>query len=104
MPAFENYRLRQITVGKVDQFIKTLASTKSYSTAKQARTVLSLVLGLAVRYGALRENPVRDIASRGRDGRHRPSRSQRACVRAPPPSATIRFRRVRGRRTRAASR
>ena len=62
MPAFENYALREITVRKVDQFIKTLASTKSYSTAKQARTVLSLVLGLAVRYDALRENPVRDIA------------------------------------------
>ena len=62
MPAFEHYTLREISVRKVDQFIKTLAATKSYSTAKQARTVLSLVLGLAVRYEALRENPVRDIA------------------------------------------
>ena len=62
MPAFENYALREISVRKVDQFIKTLAATKSYSTAKQARTVLSLALGLAVRYDALRENPVRDIA------------------------------------------
>lgn len=47
---------------KVDQFLKTLAATKSYSTAKQARTVLSLAFGLAVRYDALRENPVRDMA------------------------------------------
>ena len=62
MPAFKNYTLREITVRKVDQFIKTLAATKSYSTAKQARTVLSLAFGLAVRYDALRENPVRDIA------------------------------------------
>lgn len=62
MPAFESHTLREITVRKVDQFIKTLASTKSYSTAKQARTVLSLVFGLAVRYDAIRENPVRDIA------------------------------------------
>jgi integrase len=62
MPAFENYTLREISVRKVDQFIKTLAATKSYSTAKQARTVLSLAFGLAVRYDALRENPVRDIA------------------------------------------
>lgn len=62
LPAFANYTLREISVRKVDQFIKTLASTKSYSTAKQARTVLSLSLGLAVRYDALRENPVRDIA------------------------------------------
>lgn len=49
MPAFEHYLLREITVRKVDQFIKTLATTKSYSMAKQARTVLSLALGLAVR-------------------------------------------------------
>jgi integrase len=62
MPAFANYSLREINVRKVDQFIKTLASTKSYSYAKQARTVLSLAFGLAVRYDALRENPVRETA------------------------------------------
>ena len=62
LPAFEHYALREISVRKVDQFIKTLAKTKSYSMAKQARTVLSLVFGLAVRYDAIRENPVRDTA------------------------------------------
>ena len=60
MPAFEHFTLREITVSRVDQFIKTLATTRSYSTAKQARTVLSLALGLAVRYEALAKNPVRD--------------------------------------------
>jgi integrase len=39
-----------------------MAKAKSYSTAKQAKTVLSLALGLAVRYDALRENPVRETA------------------------------------------
>lgn len=58
MPAFEHYVLREITVRKVDQFIKTLATTKSYSMAKQARTVLSLAFGLAVRYDAVAKNPV----------------------------------------------
>ena len=62
MPAFESHALREINVRKVDQFIKKLASAKSYSTAKQARTVLSLAFGLAVRYDALKENPVRGIA------------------------------------------
>lgn len=62
LPAFEHYSLREISVRKVDQFIKTLAKTKSYSMAKQARTVLSLAFGLAVRYDAIRENPVRDTA------------------------------------------
>lgn len=62
LPVFESYALREITVRKVDQFIKTLATTKSYSMAKQARTVLSLAFGLAVRYDALEKNPVRDTA------------------------------------------
>ncbi|GAA3539449.1 tyrosine-type recombinase/integrase [Nocardioides daeguensis] len=62
LPVFEGYSLREITVGKVDQFIKRLATAKSYSTAKQARTVLSLAFGLAVRYDALEKNPVRDTA------------------------------------------
>ena len=62
MPAFEHHALREISVRKVDQFIKTLAKTNSYSMAKQARTVLSLAFGLAVRYDAMRENPVRDSA------------------------------------------
>jgi len=60
MPAFEHYLLREVTVRQVDQFIKTLAATKSYSMAKQARTVLSLAFGLAVRYDAIPKNPVRD--------------------------------------------
>jgi integrase len=60
MPAFEHYFLREITVRQVDQFIKTLAATKSYSMAKQARTVLSLAFGMAVRYDAIPKNPVRD--------------------------------------------
>lgn len=60
MPAFEHYVLREITVRKVDQFIKTLAMSKSYSMAKQARTVLSLAFGLAVRFDAIPKNPVRD--------------------------------------------
>jgi integrase len=62
MPVFEGYALREITVRKVDQFIKRLAMNKSYSMAKQARTVLSLAFGLAVRYDALETNPVWDTA------------------------------------------
>jgi len=59
LPAFEHFVLREITVRKVDQFIKTLAARKSHSTAKQARTVLSLAFGLAVRYEAIHRNPGR---------------------------------------------
>lgn len=62
MPTFEHLTLREITVGRVDRFLKSLASAKSYSTAKQAKTVLSLAFGLAVRYDALQTNPVRETA------------------------------------------
>lgn len=62
LPVFEHYALREITVGRVDRFLKALAASKSYSTAKQAKTVLSLAFGLAVRYDALRENLVRETA------------------------------------------
>jgi len=62
MPTFEHLTLREITVGRVDRFLKSLASSKSYSTAKQAKTVLSLAFGLAVRYDALPTNPVRETA------------------------------------------
>lgn len=62
VPAFEGYALREITVSKVDRFLKGLVANKSYSMAKQARTVLSLAFGLAVRYDALQKNPVREAA------------------------------------------
>ncbi len=59
MPAFEHYSLREITVGRVDRFLKAQAKT-SYSMAKQSKTVLSLAFGLAVRYEAIHRNPVRE--------------------------------------------
>lgn len=60
MPAFEHLILREITVSRVDRFLKHLAANKSYAAAKHARTVLSLAFGLAVRYDALVQNPVRE--------------------------------------------
>ena len=59
MPAFEHYSLREITVSRGDRFLKAQAQ-KSYSMAKQSKTVLSLAFGLAVRYEAIHRNPVRE--------------------------------------------
>lgn len=59
MPAFEHYSLREITVAKVDRFLKAQRRV-SYSMAKQCKTVLSLAFGLAVRYEAMARNPVRE--------------------------------------------
>ncbi|NLC98371.1 MAG: site-specific integrase, partial [Actinomycetales bacterium] len=61
VPAFEHYSLREITVAKVDRFLKLQGRT-SYSMAKQCKVVLGLAFGLAVRYEAMARNPVRETA------------------------------------------
>jgi len=61
MPAFEHFQLREITVSKVDRFLKR-QQQKSYSIAKQSKVVLSLAFGLAVRYEAMYRNPVRETS------------------------------------------
>lgn len=60
VPAFEHYALREITIGRIEPFLKALAANKSCSYAKQAKTVLNLALGLAARYEAITKNPVRE--------------------------------------------
>ncbi|GAA1953300.1 tyrosine-type recombinase/integrase [Nocardioides panacihumi] len=57
LPAFEHYTLREISISKVDRFLKAQA-TLSYSRAKHAKLVLSLCLGLALRWEAIARNPV----------------------------------------------
>lgn len=62
MPAFGNLTLREIGVARCDHFLKQLAK-QSYNRAKQARVVLRLALGLAVRHEVLPRNPM-DYVSR----------------------------------------
>lgn len=57
LDAFQHYSLREISVSRVDQFLKHQAA-KSYSRAKHAKVVLGLALGLAARYDAIPHNPV----------------------------------------------
>ena len=59
MPAFEHYTLREVTIGRIEPFLKSLAANKSYSYPKQAKTVLNLALGLAA------QRPVEDLADVG---------------------------------------
>ena len=61
MPAFENFTVRELTVARIDRFLK-VQRAKSYSQAKQSRTILSMLLGFAVRRGVIAANPVKDIA------------------------------------------
>ena len=61
MPAFEHLTLREVGVARCDRFLKQLAR-ESYSKAKQARVVLRLAFGLAVRHEILPRNPMDHVA------------------------------------------
>ena len=57
MPTFENYTLREMSISKIDRFLKAQAKV-SYSRAKHSKVVLNLALGLALRYEAIPRNPL----------------------------------------------
>ena len=57
LPTLRTFLLREITVGRVDQFLKRQA-TVSYARAKHSRVVLSLLFGYALRHDAIDRNPV----------------------------------------------
>nr|WP_300146157.1 hypothetical protein [Propionicimonas sp.] len=76
MPAFEHLTLREIGVARCDRFLKQLARL-SHNRAKQARVVLRLALGLAVRHEVLPRNPL-DSVSRLRRDPTSPTRSPRS--------------------------
>jgi integrase len=61
LPGIGELRLREVTVPRLDRLIQTLVLHVGTGTAKTARTVVSGVLGLAVRHGAVPTNPARDI-------------------------------------------
>lgn len=71
LPAFEHLTLREIGVARCDQFLKQLAK-RSYNRAKQARGVLRLAFGLAVRHEILPRNPL-DHVARLRQPAHTPN-------------------------------
>lgn len=69
LPALGEVRLGEITTPLVDSVIRSIRQRVGPPTAKSSRTVISGVLNLAVRHGAIVTNPVRDvetIASRPR--------------------------------------
>lgn len=62
LPGVGNLRVREATVSRLDAFVKATARNTGAPTAKLCVSVLSGIMGLAVRHGAARTNPVRDIA------------------------------------------
>lgn len=62
LPGLGDFRVRELAVGPLDRFLVTVRRTTGLATAKTARSVISGVVGLAVRQGALASNPVRDTS------------------------------------------
>jgi integrase len=60
LPAMGELRLRELSIGTVDRFLKTVAKHHGAAMAKMTRSVLSGMCGLAARHDALDRNPVRD--------------------------------------------
>jgi integrase len=56
-PAFEHYTLAEVTTGRLEWFL-TRQATVSPSQAKQARTMLNMLFGYALRHDAIARNPV----------------------------------------------
>lgn len=61
MPTFENFTVREVTVGRVESFLKTQRA-KSYPRAKHSRTILGMVMSFAVRREIVPRNPVKETS------------------------------------------
>ncbi len=74
LPGVGELRLREATVPVLDAFIQTVHTQRGPAAAKLSRSVLSGILGVAVRHGAIPSNPVRDL-SRISIGRRKATRA-----------------------------
>ena len=75
IPSLGELRLREVTPGASDRFLRAVADNHGPSTAKMCRTVLSGVLGYATRQDAIETNVVRET---GTIKRGKPKRLARA--------------------------
>lgn len=63
LPGMGMLTLREVSVARCDRFLKLTKESRGPGAAKHAKTVLSGVLGLATRLGAIHANPIRDVAA-----------------------------------------
>lgn len=57
MPTFTPFTIREITVARVERFLKVQRS-RSYGRAKLSKSLLSLVMAFAIRHEAIQRSPV----------------------------------------------
>ncbi|GAA3043396.1 site-specific integrase [Pseudonocardia yunnanensis] len=62
LPAFGEMRAREVTVARVDAFLRSCEERLKPNTVRSIRTVVSGVLAYAARLGAIPTNPTRDAA------------------------------------------
>lgn len=79
LPALGSVRVRELTVGLVDRHLNSVKAKNGNAVAKQTKSVLSGVCGLATRHDALASNPCRDVSriSTNHAKRPAPCRSRR---------------------------
>jgi integrase len=61
-PGVGQLRLHELTVPAVDRFLRVIKERNGATTAKGARSVMSGMVGMAMRHGAMTTNPTRDVA------------------------------------------
>ncbi|MBO3102228.1 tyrosine-type recombinase/integrase [Cellulomonas fengjieae] len=62
-PTFGALRVREVTPVAVNRVLMALGGARKFDTARQARNVMSQVMMMCVRYGAVPSNPVRDAVT-----------------------------------------
>ena len=61
-PGVGQLRLRELGVPAIDRLLRVIVQKHGATTAKGARSVLSGMVGMAMRHGAMTTNPTRDVA------------------------------------------
>lgn len=61
LPAVGDVRLGELTTPRIDKVLTSIMTDVGAQTARTCRSVISGVMGLAVRYGAIPVNPVREV-------------------------------------------
>lgn len=61
VPGLGSVRLRELSVSRLDRFLKLTGHNRGAATARVTRTVLSGIVGMATRFGAVPSNMLRDV-------------------------------------------
>ncbi|WP_052061921.1 site-specific integrase [Rhodococcoides fascians] len=70
--ALGNLQIREATTQRIDAFVAEIVTRSGVSTAKIARTILTGMFKIAVRFGACTVNPVREIEVKASKRKARP--------------------------------